>query len=152
MRQRSVGVLSALALAAVAATSGVAACGPAARDPAVAVPPAMDGGQPPTVVQGAASAQVDAAAKAPAADAGAMGPALCGCSLCEPVFSEDACGSDSDCAPATACHAERCVAAAKSPPRDPNLMCTRILKCGTTDANGCRCISGRCALAPHPKN
>ena len=150
MRQRSVGVLSFSVLVTAAAVSAAAACGPAGREPAVAVPPAMDAGQP-AVVASPATSRADAAAPPTTADAGVMGPALCGCSLCEPVFSEDGCGSDSDCAPATGCHAERCIAAAKAPPRDPNLMCTRIMKCGTTDANGCRCISGRCALAPHPK-
>ena len=71
---------------------------------------------------------------------------LCGCALCKPVVSEDACTSDSDCAPATPCHAEACVAKAKAKPLNPGLSCTAILMCNSADANACGCLDGRCAL------
>jgi len=80
------------------------------------------------------------------------GTKLCGCSLCEPVFSDDACSSDADCAPSALCHAEACVAKSKAPQRTPGTACTEIMKCGTTDANSCGCVKGRCALAPRPKS
>lgn len=151
MRQRTSGVLTLGGAIAAAGLSVAAACGPAARDPAVAVPPPGDAGQP-RVTGSAAPVAAPHDAGAPEADAIAAFPNLCGCSLCEPILSDDPCGADSDCAPASACHAERCVAAAKAPPRDPSIMCTRIMKCGTIDANACKCVRGRCALAPHPKS
>src|SRR5512143_2820265 len=38
------------------------------------------------------------------------GHRLCGCKLCAPVVSDDACSTDADCAPEEPCHAKRCVA------------------------------------------
>jgi hypothetical protein len=150
VRQRTSGVLTLGVAVAAAALSVAAACGPAPRDPAVAVPPPSDAGQP--RVTGSSTPAAPPVDAGPAdATAAAAFPNLCGCSLCEPVLSDDPCGADSDCAPASPCHAERCVAAAKAPPHDPNIMCTRIMKCGTIDANACQCVRGRCALAPHPK-
>jgi len=76
------------------------------------------------------------------------GPKLCGCGLCEPILSEDACKSDGDCLPATPCHATACVAAAHAQPRAAGLSCTQELRCDAIDANRCACVSGRCAIAP----
>jgi hypothetical protein len=76
-------------------------------------------------------------------------PKLCGCSLCDPLPSDDACTTDDDCAPSTACHARACVAKAKAEPRKPGTMCTMIMMCETADANACGCVKGKCAL--HPK-
>lgn len=76
---------------------------------------------------------------------------LCGCSLCNPVVSDDACSSDADCAPATPCHAEKCVARAKAVALAPGASCTAIMRCDTTDANACGCRDGHCALFARPK-
>lgn len=73
---------------------------------------------------------------------------LCGCSLCKPVISDDACTTDADCAPATPCHAEACVARSKAQALPPGVSCTAILRCETVDANTCGCLEGRCALYP----
>ncbi len=86
-------------------------------------------------------------------------PRLCGCGLCEPVLSSDACKADSDCLPATPCHAKTCVAAAHAQPRAANTQCTEILECDAIEANRCACVrpqgssgeTGRCALAPRIK-
>jgi hypothetical protein len=85
------------------------------------------------------------------ADAGVAllsGPRLCGCSLCEPLLSEDACKLDSDCLPATPCHASACVSAPHAQLRAPTTQCTQEYRCDTVDANRCACVRGRCALAP----
>lgn len=76
---------------------------------------------------------------------------LCGCALCEPVISDDACTQDADCAPATPCHAEACVAKAKAKAKAPDTYCTMILRCDSVDANTCGCLEGRCALYPPKK-
>ena len=73
---------------------------------------------------------------------------LCGCALCKPVLSQDACTSDADCAPEAPCHSEACVAKAKARPLLPGMSCTAILRCDTTDANLCGCFDGRCGLRP----
>jgi hypothetical protein len=74
-----------------------------------------------------------------------------------PVFSDDACTTDADCAPVGTCHPAGCVAAAKSGTND--LMCTMECRAGTTDCgyNHCGCAaapSGKktCALLPGPKS
>jgi hypothetical protein len=90
-----------------------------------------------------------AAATAPAASD--AGPKLCGCSLCQPLPSDDPCSSDSDCAPSTQCHAAACVAKAKAAPLVKTMMCTQIMACGTADANACKCNQGKCALVPRGK-
>jgi hypothetical protein len=74
------------------------------------------------------------------------GPKTCGCALCEPVFSDDVCKTDDDCAPAAPCHATACVAKSKAPPRPSGIMCTQVMVCASTDANACGCVGGRCAL------
>ncbi len=123
-----------------------AACGPGAADSGGAKTPTVtlgDGGS------GAGMQQVDAA---PAAvDMSGGGPKLCGCSLCEPLPSDDACTTDADCAPSTPCHAAACVAKAKAEPRKPGTMCTQEMRCATSDANACGCVAGHCALHPVPK-
>jgi hypothetical protein len=84
----------------------------------------------------------------PAASADLM---RCGCQLCEPVFSDDACQSDGDCGPSAPCHADRCVGIAKAKPRQPGDMCTLVMMCTTTDANACGCLNGKCALYARKK-
>lgn len=84
----------------------------------------------------------------PPADGPPLLPKLCGCSLCAPVVSEDACTLDADCAPQTPCHATACVAKAKAQPSAPGTHCTMDLRCDSVDANRCGCVSGRCTLAP----
>ncbi len=76
-------------------------------------------------------------------DAGAK---MCGCGLCDPLLSTDACKTDADCAPSQPCHAPACVAKAKSTPRTKDMMCTEEVRCNTTDANACGCLNGFCAL------
>lgn len=79
---------------------------------------------------------------AAAADAGAS----CGCKLCAPVVSDDACTTDADCAPEVPCHATRCVARAKATPRKPGQACTMSMMCTSIDANACGCVKNRCTL------
>jgi hypothetical protein len=92
----------------------------------------------------------------PAKDAGPpdLGK-MCGCSLCEPVLSNDPCSSDDDCAPATPCHATRCVAKANAEPRKPDTMCTQELRCDAIEANACACVKTgsdkKCAMVPRKK-
>jgi hypothetical protein len=76
------------------------------------------------------------------------GPKMCGCSLCAPLPSTDACTTDADCAPSTPCHAAACVAKAKAVPRKPDQICTMMMGCQTADANACTCWKGTCALTP----
>jgi hypothetical protein len=89
----------------------------------------------------------DAAALFSGGDAD-VGPRTCGCALCEPVVSEDACKADTDCAPSVPCHAPACVAKGKAEPRKPDTMCTQMLDCASADVNRCTCLRGKCALAP----
>ena len=91
---------------------------------------------------------LSADASAPLSSDTPDGGNLCGCSLCKPVVSDDACATDADCAPATQCHATACVARSKAKPRVAGLMCTMILQCNSIDANSCGCLAGHCALAP----
>jgi hypothetical protein len=72
----------------------------------------------------------------------------CGCSLCAPVVSNDACTVDADCAPSDPCHAEACVARAKAKPATPQTQCTMDLRCNSVDVNTCGCLQGHCALFP----
>jgi hypothetical protein len=76
------------------------------------------------------------------------GPKACGCSLCEPLVSDDPCKLDSDCGPSLPCHADACVAKSKSHPMKAGDVCTQIMKCTTADANKCGCYQGKCALVP----
>lgn len=79
-------------------------------------------------------------------DAVDAGPKMCGCGLCDPIPSGDACKVDTDCAPETPCHATACVAKAKSAPRTKDIMCTQEVRCATADANACGCLAGVCTL------
>ncbi len=83
-------------------------------------------------------------------DGGPARPTLpaCGCSLCEPVVSNDACTVDADCAPSDPCHAEACVARTKAKPATPQTQCTMDLRCNSVDVNTCGCLQGHCALYP----
>ncbi|HQY60290.1 MAG: hypothetical protein IPF92_10230 [Myxococcales bacterium] len=121
-------------------------------------PPAGPAPSPPTSPAPSSSAS---SAGSAATDAGEAAPKaarpprvtlpLCGCALCAPVVSEDACTQDADCAPATPCHAEACVAKAKAKAPTPRTSCTMILRCDSVDANTCGCLEGRCALYPRKK-
>lgn len=151
MRLRPAGFVLSVAVSVALA----AACGPATTTGpgAVVAPTDPDAGLAPAAADASIVAD-DPGKKPPAAsDAGpaAAGPKLCGCGLCEPLFSDDACGSDSDCAPSAACHADACIAKSKAPPRAANVMCTQMMKCGSADANACGCVHGKCALSPRPK-
>jgi hypothetical protein len=79
-------------------------------------------------------------------DAVDAGPKLCGCGLCEPLSSGDACKTDADCAGDQPCHAMACVAKAKSTPRTKDTVCTQEVRCASIDANACGCVAGMCAL------
>jgi hypothetical protein len=120
----------------------LAACGARTAEPqapSVGAPPA-------SVPPPATSASSDPTP--PADQASAAKPKLCGCSLCEPLVSDDACSADTDCAPSAPCHADRCIAKSKAPARDPHQMCTMMMPCHSVDANRCGCHKGRCALIP----
>jgi hypothetical protein len=59
--------------------------------------------------------------------------------------SQDACQSDTDCVPATCCHAAACTIREKAQSCD-NVMCTQVCQPGTIDCGGgCLCFEGRCA-------
>jgi hypothetical protein len=131
-----------LALPAVALVL-FAACGPA-QTPGPSTPTVTLPDSGATV----APAAVDAG-NAPVWSADA-GPRMCGCALCEPKVSEDACKVDADCAAATPCHATECVAKAKAEPRAANTQCTQLFACASVDANPCGCYQGHCALVPRP--
>ena len=129
-----------------------------ARTETVAVPGApLDGGAP-TLAPLAPDAGPPQAAAPPDAEGTDAGSRVslvgtqrtCGCKLCAPVVSDDACKVDADCAAATPCHATACIAASKVPQTAMRPMCTRIMKCNTTDANACTCYQGKCALTPGP--
>ena len=134
------------------------ACGPGTgrspTDPGTVVAPTdPDAGMAPAAVD-ASIVTGDPGKKPPAQpDAGlaTTGPKLCGCGLCDPLFSDDACANDSDCAPSTYCHADACIAKAKAPARPKNVMCTEMMKCASADANACGCMQGKCALFARPK-
>jgi hypothetical protein len=94
---------------------------------------------------GAEAGGVTASVSPPLAAAGDAG-AACGCKLCAPVVSDDACTADADCAPEVPCHATRCVAKAKATPRRPGQACTMSMMCTSIDANACGCVKSRCTL------
>ncbi len=131
----------------VAAILTFGACGgsppPAPTTTTMTVPAASA----PPVASVAPAAPVPPSASSAAPGASPKGK-LCGCSLCEPAISEDACSADADCAPSTPCHAEQCVAKAKAIPRKPGEMCTMLMNCASADANACGCFKGKCALTP----
>ena len=75
-----------------------------------------------------------------------------------PVFSNDPCDKDEDCAPVADCHPARCVQAANAGSLPPGTVCTTECRPGTVDCgfNHCGCApspSGAklCALLPGPK-
>ena len=127
----------------VAVTSACAT--PASRtSEAVSVPgPALSMGAP-------LGTRVTGAVVPASAESAASGPRLCGCGLCEPLPSADACKSDADCAPEGPCHAKACVAQAKSKGRTQDVMCTQDIQCATADVNACGCVKGVCALFKRP--
>ena len=146
---------SALSLAALACHSNPRpAAAPA--DP-VEVPAAGTGSPqgnlvsaPPTGTTPAGSATPSAPADTPPARPPIGLPGTFKCKLDAPKLSDDACSSDSDCAPSDPCHAHACVAASKANPGTPTTMCTRMMDCQSVDANRCGCYEGRCALIPPP--
>lgn len=124
-------------------------------------PAACGGPRPPEVpLSTEAPSAPDAGARTPS-DAGSKrsdvavtaepNPMKCGCSLCEPVVSDDPCSADTDCGPSQPCHADKCVGIAKAKPPGPADRCTMIMMCNTTDANTCGCFNGKCALMPRKK-
>lgn len=119
------------------------ACGVSKQDPQTVVSlGSPDGGL------GASVVSVDASpvsANTPD-DATSPFPKLCGCGLCDPIVSADACSSDADCLPSEPCHGHACVAKAKGKKRTPDVMCTQSLECATVDANTCGCVKGFCTL------
>jgi hypothetical protein len=127
--------------------------GPADPSSVVAIPPSAAASAPDAA---ASASPVSTSPPADTSDAGAVassvpdesdaGPKACGCALCEPVVSEDACKTDADCAPDLPCHAPRCVAKSKAQPRRPGQMCTMLMACTTADANACSCVKNRCTL------
>jgi hypothetical protein len=133
-------------LPALLVLGGLAACG-GPRPPEVAlsteVPSALDASVLP--------ASDPSSTKGGAAASAEPNPMKCGCSLCEPVVSDDPCGADTDCGPSSPCHADKCVGIAKAKPPGPADRCTMIMMCNTTDANICACLNGRCALVPRKK-
>jgi hypothetical protein len=62
-----------------------------------------------------------------------------------PVFGDDDCNADSDCAPLATCHPDRCVAAGKTGVLPPGTMCTMDCRGGTLDCN-----FNHCGCAPSP--
>ena len=145
--------------AAVAGISvGVALCAACASGNAEA-PPVTSLTLPPPSSSRAVDADAAAVVLPAAADAGSVtasvSPPLaaaadagvsCGCKLCAPVVSDDACATDADCAPEVPCHATRCVAKAKATPRKPGQACTMSMMCTSIDANACGCVKSRCTL------
>jgi hypothetical protein len=122
----------------VAPPAGPETSGPANATPPVASStPGSNGGSP--------SEGAPVAGNETTPDSGAK---MCGCSLCAPLPSGDACSTDADCAPSTPCHATACVAKAKAVPRKPDQVCTMMMGCQTADANACTCWKGTCALTP----
>ena len=69
-----------------------------------------------------------------------------GCRSFDPIKSQDACTTASDCAPSAHCHARSCIAAAKAPPKPPDVRCTMNLVCKSLDVGRCDCVDGVCAL------
>jgi hypothetical protein len=137
-------------------TGIVYACGGAQPAPntEVAAVAQVDGGATPSPPPSASSPTPTATStSSDDADGGVKwlgGQRLCGCKLCAPVVSDDACSSDADCAPEEPCHAKRCVGTANAKGLGTKAMCSRIMMCHTTDANSCGCYNGKCALVPRP--
>jgi hypothetical protein len=137
---------SILALAAWGFSLG--ACVTAATPPQAAAEPALAGEQAPSAVHSEPVAPP--AADNPGGNPGEPkpNPTQRACHLPAAKKSADACKSDADCGPSDPCHAQACVAKAKSKPKTPDTMCTMMMSCDTADANRCGCFEGRCALIP----
>jgi hypothetical protein len=78
--------------------------------------------------------------------------------VASPIFSEDDCTADADCAPLATCHPDRCVLAAKVGTMPTGMMCTMDCRGGTLDCgfNHCGCAANpqgrkKCAVLPGPK-
>jgi hypothetical protein len=75
----------------------------------------------------------------------------------EPVFSNDDCNTDKDCAGEATCHPDRCVALANVGKMQPGMMCTMDCRGGTLDCgfNHCGCATNpegkkKCAMLGGP--
>ena len=57
------------------------------------------------------------------------------------------CQTDSDCVPASCCHATSCVPSGESPDCS-DIFCTQECQSGTLDCNqgSCGCVNGRCSV------
>lgn len=84
-----------------------------------------------------------------------------GAAVKAPIFSDDDCNADSDCAPLATCHPDRCVASGKTGTLAAGTMCTMECRGGTLDCNynhcGCAAPSSgksagkkKCAVLPGP--
>jgi hypothetical protein len=134
-----------------AALAGALAACPSAKPadhPAAAPSVVLVNGPPETSAPASASI-------APTAEPPDAGPLVLGgsCSVRAPVFSDDACAVDADCAPLAVCHADACVAAARAGAMKPGTMCTADCRAGTLDCgcNHCGCQARadgqkRCAM------
>lgn len=78
-----------------------------------------------------------------------------GAAVKAPVFGDDDCNTDQDCAPVATCHPDRCVAAGKTGTLPAGTMCTMDCRGGTLDCNfnhcGCAAAPGgkkKCAVLP----
>lgn len=74
-----------------------------------------------------------------------------------PVFSDDSCNQDAECAPVATCHSSKCVALANAGTMKAGMLCTMDCRGGTVDCgyNHCGCAEApgggkRCALLPGP--
>ena len=142
----TVGVLGAVgAVACQTSSTTVAPVTPTGPEGSATTTPGSVVGSPPAASSSASSDTVSSPA---ASSDTSANPKMCGCSLCAPLPSSDACGTDADCAPSTPCHATACVAKAKAVPRKPDQVCTMMMGCQTADANACTCWKGACALTP----
>jgi hypothetical protein len=75
----------------------------------------------------------------------------------EPVFSDDDCNVDKDCAGEATCHPDRCVAVANVGKMQTGMMCTMDCRGGTLDCgfNHCGCAPNaegkkKCAMLAGP--
>jgi hypothetical protein len=127
---------------------GLGACVTASTPPQAVAEPAPASEPAPSVVHGEPTAPP--AAGNPGGNSGEPqpSPAQRACHLPAAKKSADVCKTDADCGPSDPCHAQACVAKAKSKPRTPDTMCTMMMGCDTADANRCGCFESRCALIP----
>ena len=109
----------------------------------------------------ATSASLDKSAKEPPKPVGstsAAPPLDFSGAVKAPIFSDDDCSADLDCAPLATCHPNRCVAANKSGTLAPGTLCTMDCRGGTLDCNynHCGCAKAadgkqKCAVLPGPR-